>query len=119
MPPIKVGRAATRIKTTYKLINHAQRGALRHALVERTRVGQLTDTCLIIVVSYEPILLNGSLRQLAAWSQSRGSFRVKASDPEAWFGSTRLDEAQRVFSAVVRRGLGPRIKRRAPRRPAR
>lgn len=117
MSPSKVGRAATRIKTTYRLIDHAQRGQLRHALVERSRAGQLTDTCLIVVASCDPILINGSLGRLAAWSQSRGGFRVKASNPEAWFGPARLDEARRVFSSAVRRGTRPAIKRRQGTRP--
>lgn len=108
MPLYKVGRAAQRIKTTYRLIDHAQFGSRRYALIERTRQGQLSDVCFIVVLSNQPILLNGTLRGLKAWSVSQRGFKVFVRDPRAWFSPRRRTEAEAVFKKVVRQ------KKRAP-----
>ena len=117
MPIIKVGRPATRLKTTYRLIDQDCRGGWRYALVERTRTGQLTDLCFIIVVSFGPIPLDGRIRLLAALPQAGGGFRLRASEPEAWFSQARFGEAQAAFTAAVRRKLKPKPRRARRDRP--
>ncbi len=112
MPIINVGRPARRLKTTYRLIEHDKRQNHNYALVERRRTGQISDTCFIVVVSAEPIFLDGSLRQLAALPHSGGAFTVKASNPDAWFGPGRLAEARTAYQNAVRSGRKPKLPKR-------
>lgn len=112
MPITKVGRPARPLKTTYRLLDHNSRRDCNYALVERTRTGQLCDTCYIVVGSVEPILLDGSLRQLAALPHSGGYFTIKASNPKAWFGPDRLEDAKAAFALAVQRALKPKLPKR-------
>lgn len=112
MPIIKVGRPARPLRTTYFLLQHDRRWERHYALIERMRTGQLNDTCYFVVVSVEPILLDGSLRQLAALPHSGGSFTIKASNPKAWFGPDRLQDAEAAFAGAVKRALKPKLPKR-------
>lgn len=113
MFPVKIGRPATAIKTSYSILRHDQRGALHYALIERSRRGQVSDVCLIVVVSGEMVRPNGSIRLLAAWSSAKRGFSVKASNPEAWYGPARLAEAEAAYQTAVRRLMAPSPKLQA------
>lgn len=99
-----MARAVKPLKTRYRLIDYAERGDLRYALVEVTRRGELEVVHHVVVVSFEPILLTGRcIRGLYATRWSR--FKRKASDPLTWMSS--LADAASVFEKVVRRNAKP------------
>lgn len=110
-----IGRPAQRIKTIYRLIDSLSLSDRHYALVERSRVGQCSDTCFIVVVSKSPIMLAGlSLRELFAWGSRDGGFKHKAKSAETWF-SVQAD-AEAAFQLVVNRKMSPPPEARAKRR---
>ena len=106
MRPTHIGRPAQRIKTTYRLIDSLSLSDRHYALVERSRTGQCSDVCFLVVISKKPILLTGLfLRELFAWGGQNGGFKHKAKRAETWFSVEA--EARAAFQHVVSRKMSP------------